>query len=158
VTGELNVRTANSADVARIALLAGQLGYPATEREISPRFAALEGQTDHAVFVADYPSTKVIGWLHVFIRPLLESDAAAEIGGLIVDERFRGRGVARALVDASARWGQRCGVGYLRVRSNVTRESALRFYTGLGFREAKTQRVLIRILADDAARGHQLRE
>ena len=52
---------------------------------------------------------------------------------LVVDERARGRGVGRALVDASVGWARSRGCVLLEVTSNRRRSDAHAFYEHLGF-------------------------
>jgi GNAT superfamily N-acetyltransferase len=66
--------------------------------------------------------------------------------GLIVDKEYRGKGIGKQLLDGAARWATEHGYNKLRVRSNLIREDAHRFYEREGFRRVKTQVVLDRAL------------
>jgi [ribosomal protein S18]-alanine N-acetyltransferase len=55
----------------------------------------------------------------------------AELESIAVDPRFRGRGVARALLDATV--ARLEGAGALRLMVSTTNASALRFYRQYGF-------------------------
>lgn len=55
----------------------------------------------------------------------------AELESIAVDPRFRGRGVAQALLDATV--GRLKGVGVLRLMVSTANEPALRFYRQYGF-------------------------
>ena len=127
-----------------MASLSTQLGYPATADEMRSRLADLRNDTSHAVFVAQAPDSQAAAWIHVFKRKTVAGDGAAEIGGLIVEESCRGSGIGRALVERAAAWAREQGCGSLCVRSNVVREDAHRFYTGLGFGVIKSQTVFRR--------------
>ena len=135
-------------DAEALAALAGQLGYPSTPAEIEARLRLLHAHPDlHAVYVAEDPGGAVAGWLHVFVSAHLESDAFAEVGGLVVDERQRGGGVGEALVRQAEAWARERGLGQPRVRSNVVRERAHRFYERQGFERLKDQVVFQKRLA-----------
>ena len=134
------VRPAELSDASGIATLSGELGYPSAEAEITQRLAALLGEPGQAVFVALAGADRV-GWIHVAAVPRLESAGYAELGGLVVAERSRRRGVGRALVDAAAHWARDVGYDALRVRTNAIREHAPLFYRRLGFYATKTQHV-----------------
>jgi GNAT superfamily N-acetyltransferase len=132
------IRAAEPRDLDAIAVLAGQLGYPATSEAMARRLAAL-GERD-AVLVAD-DGGACVGWIHVSVIDSLESDRFAEIRGLVVDERQRGGGAGAALVGAAEAWARNRGCPRVRVRSNVVRERTHRFYERLGYRAVKSQKV-----------------
>lgn len=129
-----------SSDVSTVAGLCGQLGYPATVDQVADRWSLLASEAGQAVFVA-VQAGRVVGWLHVANRPLLEYDAGAEICGLVVDERNRGAGVGRALVSAAEEWAKESGLATIRVRSRIERDRAHKFYERDGYTRLKTQYV-----------------
>ena len=59
------------------AALNGQLGYPASAAEITRRFAGIALRDDVRVFVAS-EEDRVVGWAHVYLRYLLESEGEAD--------------------------------------------------------------------------------
>ncbi len=95
-SGKLKIRRARMSDAARIAELSGQLGYPATAREIAGRMKRIRPAAQHALFVAEWQEL-VIGWLHVSVTPLLEVALRAEVNGLVVDEKQRSAGAGAQL-------------------------------------------------------------
>jgi GNAT superfamily N-acetyltransferase len=127
-----------AADADAVARLTGELGYPATPDQIARRFARIDGRPDQIVLVAEDGGAP-IAWLHVAAHPYLESDATAEILGLVVGEGRRSAGVGAALVAAAETWARRAGCRAMRVRSRITRERAHAFYERAGFRRIKTQ-------------------
>lgn len=131
------IREAAASDAAALAALSTQLGYPAKPEEAAERLSALGAG---ALLVAEEDGA-VLGWIHVCGIRFFQSPPFAEIGGLVVDEAARGKGVGRLLVQAAVRWAAEQGYGKLRVRSNVVREDAHRFYEREGFRRVKTQAV-----------------
>lgn len=81
----------------------------------------------------------VIGWIHVAEKHALELDPFAEILALVVDEQARSRGVGATLVARAETWAAERALGLIRVRANVVRERAHRFYVRLGYSELKRQ-------------------
>ena len=71
----------------------------------------------------------------------MESDYRVEIGGLIVDERWRRTGLGRRLVQAIENWAVESGAAELSVRCREERAESHKFYECLSFRHTKTQRV-----------------
>lgn len=139
------VRRAAEADAGAIAALSGQLGYPTSEAAVRARLAAALGRGDSEVLVAERTGA-VVGWIHVYGVHTLESDAHAEIAGLVVDEHHRSRGIGEALLAAAETWAANAGYRDARVRSNVIRERAHRFYVRQGYAEKKRQAVLVKDL------------
>lgn len=136
------IRPARDDDADRVAELCGQLGYAANAAEVRGRIAALRRSLSHGVFVADDPERGVVGWIHVLTAHRVESPSFAEIGGLVVDDAVRGRGVGAALVARAREWAVEGGLARLRVRTREDRADARAFYARLDFVEIKTQAVL----------------
>ena len=137
---ELKIRRAKSSDAARIAELAGQLGYPATTAQMRERLRGIRPASEHAVFVAESAKDGVIGWVHVSKQPLLEVEIRAEVNGLVVAEGQRSLGAGARLLAAAEDWACKCGCKGMSVRSNVIRERAHKFYVGSGYEHYKTQK------------------
>jgi GNAT superfamily N-acetyltransferase len=133
------IRKARMEDAGRIATLSAQLGYAASRREVLARLAPLLNDRGHAVLVAETASGKVVGWVHAFARRLVESDPHAEIGGLVVDGRFRGRGIGRLLMQRVEGWARKKNLRSIYLRTNVIRRDAHAFYERLGYKKIKTQ-------------------
>jgi GNAT superfamily N-acetyltransferase len=137
---EMKIRRAQNADAAQIAVLTGQLGYPATTAQIRERLRRIQPVSQNAVFVADAANRGVIGWLHVSKEPLLESEMRAEVNGLVVAEGQRSLGAGAQLLAAAEDWARKHGCKGMSVRSNVIRERAHKFYERHGYEHYKTQK------------------
>jgi N-acetylglutamate synthase-like GNAT family acetyltransferase len=137
----LTIRQASSSDTAAVTRLCGQLGYPADEASVNERFHAIDEDPHHAVFVAEDEDGSVVGWIHVMPRQTLLSSTVGELGGLVVDERGRRKGVGAALVAHAEEWALQSGYKELVVRSDTRRSESHSFYPALGFEVSKDQRV-----------------
>ncbi|HKT13181.1 MAG TPA: GNAT family N-acetyltransferase [Terriglobia bacterium] len=135
----VRIRAAQMEDAGRLAALSGQLGYPSSIASVRRRLRNLLADPEHAVWVAENESGAIGGWIHVFIKHLLESDREAEIGGLVVDQDFRGQGAGKALVERAERWAKSKRMRSVYVRSNIIRKDAHIFYQKLGYKIIKTQ-------------------
>jgi GNAT superfamily N-acetyltransferase len=118
--------------------LVEELGYPATEREVSARLARVLAEPAQAVFVAEERG-EIRGWVHVLEFLSLASEPAGLIAGLVVDARARRAGVGRGLVTAAEDWARARGLTSMRLRSRVARSGARAFYERIGYAVAKKQ-------------------
>jgi GNAT superfamily N-acetyltransferase len=133
------IREAASRDASVLAELTTQLGYPSTEDEIADRLPRVKNDAT-TVFVAELDD-KVVAWMGVREGFCLEFGTYAEIVGLVVHESARGNRIGEQLASTAEAWATQRGHTHLRVRSNVVRERAHRFYERLGFALTKRQAV-----------------
>ena len=145
-TSRAQIRRAVAADAERIAILAGLLGYPSTAEDVLRQLPRLQASLEHAVFVAEAPDGLVVGWLHVHANHVVEFDPRAEVGGLVVDEKFRGSGMGRLLMQHAEQWAREKGYSEVVLRSNVIRTGAHKFYESLGYTVTKTQKHFRKVL------------
>ena len=133
-------------DVTGIMELSNQLGYPSSQFEIQERLESILHSNDHSIFVAYAPENKVIGWIHAYKRMSIESGFFAEIGGFVVSKSFRKKGIGRDLLKSIEQWTLQKNLPMLRVRSQIQREGAKRFYTNMRFTITKRQRVFDKMM------------
>jgi GNAT superfamily N-acetyltransferase len=147
-SARVKIRRARRGDAERIAQLCGELGYPATAAQVATRLRQLTPVSKHAVFVAESSdaATGLIGWVHVSVAHLLESDTRSEVNGLIVAEGQRSAGAGAQLLEAAEEWARRHGCRGMNVRSNVIRERAHGFYERNGYEHYKTQKAFRKAL------------
>lgn len=138
---DVAIRTAVEGDSRALAELSVQLGYPTSNAQALERLRSILYSDEHLVLVASQSDGAVIGWVHVFLALRIESDRFAELGGFVVNENHRNRGIGRMLLRAAEEWVVDRGVAKLRVRSRSTRQDAHAFYERLGFRSTKQQHV-----------------
>lgn len=134
------IRPAALADHGALAALYTELGYPTTSTGMQARLARVITDPAHAVLVAELTKTReVVGAVHVALYPILESDDAAQILGVVVSAAQQRLGIGRALMERAERWARErhCTTVYL--RANVLRTDAHSFYARLGYLNDRTQ-------------------
>jgi GNAT superfamily N-acetyltransferase len=139
------IRFAREEDAGRLAELCGQLGYEEAKQEVGKRLQFIMNNSAHAIFVYENPETEICGWVHIFERYTLEG-VFAEIGGLVVDSRFRKQGIGRKLMESCAQWARAHNYPRIRVRSGESRTDAHKFYNGIGYQTVKWQKIFDRSL------------
>lgn len=134
------IRRARQSDAERIAVLSGQLGYPASTQAMAKRLKTALSEKHGACFVAETSEHGVIGWIHVSVTPLLEVERRAEVNGLVVEQQARSAGAGWLLLRAAEQWAKKMRCTGMSVRSNVLRERAHGFYLRHGYEHYKTQK------------------
>jgi GNAT superfamily N-acetyltransferase len=136
----VSIRPIRTEDATAAAMLCTQLGYPTDEAAVLARMQQIAGDAHRAVLVACVDDA-VVGWIDLSMEYHLQSEPAALIGGLVVADAARNRGIGRQLCQAAEDWARARGVARMRVRSNAIRERAHAFYLRDGYARVKTSAV-----------------
>lgn len=97
-----SAREATHADAAAIADLLGQLGYPATAKQVDERLTYWFRTPFSRIILAVDDDTRVLGCLSLHAIPCLERTGRwVRVESLVVAELARGTGAGRLLVDAA---------------------------------------------------------
>ncbi len=141
----MEIREMRHGDIEEVTKLAQQLGYPNTREEIENRFDAVSRSGDHALFVAC--EVDVVGWAQINREAAtLLSDPRAEITALVVDEAARGQNIGKLLLAHAERWAKGRSLHIVRLRSNVKRTDAHRFYLREGYDIQKSWHLFVKEL------------
>ena len=143
------LREARVADAADVARLAGELGYATPIDAMRERLSVLTQHPDHCITVAERDG-RMLGWIAIERRRMLESGERVEIVGLVVDAQCRGSGVGRLLVQSAEQWASQLGFDTLIVRSNVLRDASHSFYERMGYVRRKTQHFYVKAISHAA--------
>lgn len=144
-TGQVYIRPISVDDAAAIASLSGELGYPAEAEVMARRVRSVLSTKGQTAF-AGVLQAEVVGWIEVALSFHLQSEPHAVIGGLVVRSDVRSLGVGAALCARAEQWAREQGVTVMRVRSQVARERAHKFYENLGYKRVKTSAVFEKCL------------
>jgi GNAT superfamily N-acetyltransferase len=133
----LLIRRLGVDDAEAAAELSSQLGYPCSATDLRERIEEMSRAADRVAFAAVVDG-QIVGWIDAAMERHLQSPASAVIGGLVVREDTRGLGVGRRLCLEVEEWARSKSVPIVRVRSQIKREDAHRFYLRDGYRKVKT--------------------
>ena len=129
----MTLRPAVLADSQAVAALMTQLGYPAAPIEIERRLARLLAHPDYAAVVAE-TGGELAGLILLHLEQGLEYDSAyCRVMGLVIDERWRGRGLGRHLMDHAEQWCKDRGGDRVLLTSANRRDDAHKFYDAIGY-------------------------
>ena len=136
----ITIRQATTEDTQRITQLSSQLGYAISEADTIQNINQLLNSRHDVVYVATLDEA-VIGWIHDFYAVRIETKPFSEIGGLVVDETVRGKGIGKLLIDKATEWSRSRSAETLRVRTKVVRTDTHKFYERAGFTLTKQQNI-----------------
>lgn len=136
----VSIRAMEPEDADAAMRLSAELGYPADRRTMLRRMQQIADDRNRAVLVACVDGD-VSGWIDLSIEYHLQTEPVALIGGLVVSEAARGRGIGRELCKAAEGWARGRGITRMRVRSNAIRERAHAFYLRERYARVKTSAV-----------------
>jgi N-acetylglutamate synthase-like GNAT family acetyltransferase len=131
----MTLRRATPDDAEQVAELLGQLGYPAEVSAVRRRLERLTDSTVDETWLVERGG-EIAGVVGLHVSESLEHDGpVAKISELVVDERLRGKGIGRTLMEAAEREARRRGCVLLFLTTAERRQDAHRFYRRLGFEE-----------------------
>jgi GNAT superfamily N-acetyltransferase len=136
---KIEIRQIKPQDSSAITELSHQLGYPLSQDQISKNIEVVLTNKDHDAFVAVHEK-QIVGWIGVAQTIMIEMTPYCEINGLVIDEKFRGKGIGKLLIEKVKQWAKEKGNDKIRLRCNVIRKETHLFYQHLGFIETKEQK------------------
>lgn len=130
---DLAIREAEPGDAYQIAGLLDQLGYPATDEEVTQRLAYWLPDPMSLILVADRRG-RLLGCISLHAIPYLERTGRwARIESLVIDKSSRGLGTGRSLVAAAEDAARNWDCLAIEVTSLRTRVNAHAFYQRMGY-------------------------
>lgn len=105
------------------------------EFKVENWFENFYNEKNNAIFVAK-EDEKIIGYIYIQITSADDGptiDKEALVDGLYVDEQYRGKGVAKALISKVEEWAKRNDVQYVYINVLEENTTALNLYKKLDF-------------------------
>jgi GNAT superfamily N-acetyltransferase len=142
----MTIKRVSLEDAPALSALCNELGYETKSTQIEKRLREILAMEDHAIFIAFTTQRTAMGWIHVFISHRLMTDPFAELGGLVVTQANRKKGIGRLLLSRAESWAKEKGYDTLRIRTQTSRIEAHQFYTRMGYHCWKEQVVFEKFL------------
>jgi ribosomal protein S18 acetylase RimI-like enzyme len=131
----INIRSCALKDIPEILPLMEQLGYPTSEEVLESRLKRLIDTKGYGVAVACMEE-KIVGLVAWSKSPLFVSDKARiHIEGLIIDQKARGMGVGKRLMEFVEDIARTSGPAIIDLTSGVRRskDGSHEFYKKMGY-------------------------
>ncbi|MFJ5770455.1 GNAT family N-acetyltransferase [Psychrobacillus sp. NPDC093180] len=129
------IRYANKTDLADITFLISELGYEATETEVTHRLSTLDGNPDYHTIVVEMDN-RVVGLLGLHIGLAYEfSGCYGRVVCLVVNHQYRKSGIGKRLIEKAKEIVTEQGGSTIVLNSGnrSEREDAHKFYLDNGF-------------------------
>ena len=136
---QITVRKMLIKDANAVNLLSAQLGYPLSPEQTFENIKAVMKSKKHIAFVALHEN-KIVGWIGAAQTIMIEVMPHCEINGLVIDERYRGKGVGKLLIEKVKQWAKENGNEVVSLHCNLARTAAHLFYEHIGFKAIKEQK------------------
>ena len=117
-------------------VLCDALGFLTTQENLEKRIKMVQKYSHQVLLVALFEG--VVAWVYAYEAPSLLSDANVEIGGLIVHQKYRRQGIARALMMAVEHWSYQRGFCEILLATKIDRLDAQAFYRAMGYQWVHT--------------------
>ena len=140
---EFKIRAASKDDGSEITKLTSELGYLSSEEKIKEILDMVLIHDDHRLLVAE-TENKLVAYIHLICTMRIGSDPFVEVAAFVIHSDYRKKGIGRNLLKESEKWTDEKNYKYLRIRSNIIREEAYKFFTQQGFTNLKTQEVFLK--------------
>jgi GNAT superfamily N-acetyltransferase len=132
---DVQLRRLRRRDLPALVVLLGQLGYPTTDAAVHERLDYWEESRSSWLIGAD-DDGELIGVAALGVLPMLEVNGKlGRLLALVVDERYRGRGVGQSLVTAAEEQARAAGCVKMEVTSSRYRTRTHEFYQQLGYED-----------------------
>ena len=134
----MQLRPIRRQDGSRLVVLLEELGYPTTEAAVQERLDYWLDNPAGWLIGAD-DEGELIGVAALGVLPMIEvTGKAGRLLALVVDARYRGRGVGQSLVAAAEEQARAAGCLKMEVTSSRYRTRTHRFYQQLGYEDICT--------------------
>ena len=133
----MNIRKMTADDLPAIVPLATQLGYECSYEQLVDRFSMRLHDETNALFVGE-DSVLIVAFMQVHETWTLMTGRRAEINAIVVDEKMRGKGYGREMMDVAENWARNRSLPKLRLGSRTSRSATHEFYKKYGFSVEKT--------------------
>ncbi|MBQ6446521.1 GNAT family N-acetyltransferase [Cytobacillus oceanisediminis] len=110
--------------------------------EMNTRVLRITEAKDNAIFVYEEIENKLLGWVHVFGKYLIELEYA-EIGGLNIDCNARRQGIGLKLMGKCEIGAIENGYQEIKLRPGEQRKEAHKFYKKIGCDKIKSQQLFL---------------
>ena len=135
----MNVRKAEAADLNAVSALALALWPDHQPEELRQELAQLMDDKEAAFFLLE-EENRPVGFAQCQLRhDYVEGTSTSPVGyleGIYVSPGLRGRGGARALLEACERWAAKLGCTEFASDCELSNSASLAFHLNVGFEEA----------------------
>lgn len=132
MTIKKTLRPAKPEDYLDIQRLSIQLGYQPTAEHVLKMLEMMSTHPDYEVIVA-IKDIHVVGWMSLHQRMRVEGEPFLQVAALVTDEKVRGEGYGRLLLNYAEEKARRLGYNFVGLHSGKRRTQTHEFYKHVGY-------------------------
>lgn len=137
---EIIIRNFETKDAKNIySLNKDGLGYDYNLEKVKEKLIKLSNNENYKILVAECDN-QVVGYLEAHKYESLYQDSLVDMMALVVDEKYRGIGIGKKLIEGIELWAKSIDAKGLRLVTRIDRIKTHSFYEGIGFKEIKIQK------------------
>lgn len=142
---DITIREAVPADCKRMCEInRTALGYDYPENKTLDRLEFILKRPSDIVFVAEYMGD-IAGYVHGADYECTYCESLKNVISIAVDEKYRGLGIGRKLLEAVERWAKEDRYEGVRLTSGFARMEAHKFYLQCGYHVRKEAKNFIKL-------------
>lgn len=130
---DVAIRPMQAADIAVVKGLCHDLGYSPSPNQITERLTLMTASPEHHLLVAVIPDGTVLGFLHAFIKRMLEDAPQAQVQAIATVAEARGRGIGSRLLAAAENWARQQNLDLVTIYCAEHRTETHAFYAARGY-------------------------
>jgi N-acetylglutamate synthase-like GNAT family acetyltransferase len=128
----MTIRNVSLDDCDQMNILARELGYPSNSEKMREILQLVMTNQNQQIFIAEIDHN-LAGYLHLVGSNITASGGSFEIAALLVDKKFRSKGIGNAFLQKAEETARIKNATYLRIRTTLISPEAYKFFEDRGF-------------------------
>jgi len=128
----ITVRPMTKADLGAAEALCETLDYAPSPDDLRSHYESMADSSEHSLMIAELGG-RVVGFVHVFIKRMLEDAPQAQVQAIATLPDVQGQGVGSRLLAAAEDWARARGIGAVTIYCAEYRDDTHDFYAARGY-------------------------
>ena len=145
---DIQFRKIKKQDIESFIDICKDIGYDLRYENISNRIRDLSKTETSDLILAVDESKTILGWIQIEICNFILIEKCANIKGLFIDKKFRGRKIGKMLINQAYNWAKQNNCTGITISTHKSRIDSHDFYTHIGFKNLNVHSTYYKALDD----------